>query len=253
MEDNNKDHDSRRELLLLKQDQSGHQDSVFREAKAKYAKQRTKLDDFLYYAKWILIIGGIAALLLVFLIIQTVSRDDEDIRIALVSYDRHIEEYGETLKSLLGNYTPDYDNNGEISVVLRTIDLTERDMLSQYSMSESEKLTTEMRRGVVQAVISDEAFYEFANSGINENNENGGNVFVDMSTQFPEFALYKGCGIRLKYTLTPGGELAGQLPEDLILYIRAELPDFNNSQKAAQYRNEALTVVKNIAEKMDAV
>ena len=243
MEDNNKDYDSRRELLMVKQNPETYRDNVFREAKEKYAKQRTKLDDFFYYAKWILIIGGIAVVLLVFLIIQTTSREAEDIRIALVSYDHPFGGYNETLGSLLENYTPDFDRNGKITVELRDIDLTERETLSQYSISESEKLTTEMRRGVIQAVISDEEFYEFANMGMDDNN----NVFLDMTSEFPEFALYRNCGIRLRYALPPDNDTAMQLPENLILYIRAELPDYNNSGKAAQYRSEALTMVRAIA------
>lgn len=243
MEDNNKD---RRELLMVKQNPEAYRNNVFRDAKEKYAKQRTKLNDFFYYAKWLLLIGGIAVVLLVFLIIQTVSRGGEDIRIALVSYDHPFGEYSETLKSLLENYTPDFDKDGEISVVLREIDLTTRDTTDQYSLSESEKLTTEMRRGVIQAVISDEEFYEFANNGMENNN----NVFLDMTSEFPQFALYQNCGIRLRYALPHDNETAMQLPDDLILYIRAELPDYNNSGKAAQYRNEALTMVRDIAAKM---
>lgn len=242
MEDNNKD---RRELLMVKQNPDLYRDNVFRDAKEKYAKPRTKFDDFLYYAKWLLLIGGIAVLLLVFLIIQTVSRDAEDIRIALVSYDHPFGEYSETLEALLEKYTPDFDKDGEISVMLREIDLTTRDVTDQYSLSESEKLTSEMRRGVIQAVISDEEFYGFANSGTEDNS-----IFLDMSSDFPEFALYKNCGIRLRYAFPYDNETAMALPDDLILYIRAELPDYNNSAKAAQYRSEALTMVKIIAEKM---
>lgn len=238
MEDNNKD---RRELLIVKQNPEAYRDNVFRDAKEKYAKQRTKLDDFLYYAKWLIIIGGIAAVLLVFLILQTTSREAEDIRIALVSYDHPFGEYNETLSSLLEKYTPDFDGNGKITVELREIDLTTRDTTDQYSLSESEKLTTEMRRGVIQAVISDEGFYEFANTGTDKDN----NVFLDMTSEFPEFALYKGCGIRLSSVLSQNDEL----PDNLILYIRAELPDYNNSKKAAQYRSEAMTLVRAIAEK----
>lgn len=244
MEDNNKN--DRRELLMVKQNPEAYHDSVFRDAKEKYAKQRTKLDDFFYYAKWFILIGGIAAVLLVFLIIQTTSREAEDIRIALVSYDHSFGEYSESLRALLEKFTPDFDKNGEIHVELRGIDLTERETLSQYSMSESEKLTTEMRRGVIQAVISDEEFYDYANTGMDNDN----NVFLDMTSEFPEFALYKNCGIRLRYALpTNNDETAEQLPDNLILYIRAELPDYNNSEKAAQYRSEALTMVRAIAAK----
>lgn len=238
MEDNNKE---RRELLMIKQNPETYkEENVFRAAKEKYMKPITSLDNFFYYAKWLLLIGAIVAALIVFLVIQTTSRESEDLRIALVSYDHPLAEYSDTLKAALEELCPDYNRDGGIYVTLREIDLTDRDNLSQYSMSESEKLASEMRRGTVQMVISDEEFYDYANTG----SDPGQNVFVDMSEEFPEESLYKGCGIRVSAVLPEN--ITQELPDNLIIYLRAALPKSNNSEKAAQYRDEALKVIRSL-------
>lgn len=233
MEDNNKD---RRELAMLKQNSEGYEDSdnAFRAAKEKYMRPLTRLDNFFYYFKWILLIGAVAAVLVIFMVIQATSRETEDMRVVLVSYDHGFADYEDPLKNALEKVCADYNKDGEVYVLVRTVDLTTREFTDQYAVTESEKLSTEMRAGVAQMVISDEEFYDFANIGGNDYN-----VFVELSGIFPEEALYKGYGVRVSSVL-PGASL----PDNLIIYVRAALPKFNNSQKAEGYRAEALEVLQ---------
>ena len=233
MEDNNKD---RRELARLKQDPDGYEDngSVFRTAKEQYMRPLTRLDNFFYYSKWILLIGAVAAVMVIFMVIQSNTREAEDMRVVLVSYDHSLVDYEEPLKNALEKACPDYSKDGEAYVLVRTVDLTTREFTDQYAVTESEKLSSEMRAGVAQMVISDEEFYDFANIGSGENN-----VFVKLSGMFPEEALYKEYGVRAD-KLMPGA----LFPENLIIYVRAALPEFNNSKKAEGYRSEALEVLR---------
>ncbi len=231
MEDNNKE---RRELAMLKQNSEGYEDNVFRAAKETYMRPLSRVENFFYYFKWILLIGGLAAALVIFMVIQMTSREPEDIRVVLVSYDHLFAEYEKPLEDILGQYCADVDGDGETNAEVITVDMMTRDIGSQYDIAENEKLTTELRRGVVQMVISDEEFYEFANTG-----SDAQNVFVDLSDEFPAEMLYMSCGVRACMVLTDAG-----LPENMIIYVRAELPDFNNSKSAADNRALALDVLR---------
>ena len=232
MEDNNKD---RRELLLLKQNPEGYEDNVFRTAKEKYMRPLSRVENFFYYFKWILLIGGLAAVLAVFLVIQITSRDSEDMRVVLVSYDHAFSEYADSLKAALEGKCPDVNGDGKVYVEVCAVNLTTRSIGSQYEIAESEKLTIEVRRETSQIFISDEEFYDYGNEGAAD----GENVFVDLSGEFPQESLYKNCGVRVSKLLPNSG-----FSDDLIMYVRSALPNFNNSQTAAECRERALEVIR---------
>ena len=224
MEDNNKD---RRELLLIKQNPEEYEDNVFRAAKEKYMIPMSKVENFFYYFKWILIIGIAAAALIFFMVRQGISRDDEDIRVMLVSYDHALGRYEETLKTAFERYCPDKNGDGEVNALLFSIDLTTREKGLEYDIAESEKLSGELRRASSQMIISDEEFYGYAVSGAG-----GMDSLADFSGKFPEETLaFNGRGIRAAKLLPNAG-----LPDNLIIYVRAALPDFNNSDEAAEHR-----------------
>lgn len=231
MQDSNKD---RRELLMIKQDPDKFEDNCFRAAKEKYAKPFSKVDNFFYYFKWILLIGGIAAVLVIFMVMQTTSGEAEDIHVVLVSYDHPFGEYEEPLKGVLEKYCPDADGNGEVYVGVRTVDLTTRAKGNEYDIAESEKFADELRKGSAQMMISDEEFYDYAVSG-----DDGQSVFVDLSDIFPEEVLFRGCGLRVGKLLKDAA-----LPDNLIIYVRAALPEFNNSKQAEEFRTRALEVLR---------
>lgn len=236
MEDNNKD---RRELLLIKQNPEGYEDNAFREAKEKYMRPLTKADNFFYYFKWILLIGGLAAVLIVFMVFQTVNRESEDIRVMLISYDHVIAQYEEPLKNALEKVCPDNNGDGEIYAQLYPIDLTTRADGLQYDLAESEKLTGELRRPSSQMIVSDEEFYDYAISGAD-----GAELLVDFSGKFPEEMLaFDGRGIKASKLLPDAG-----LPDNIIIYVRSELSGFDDPKDGAQYRDlaeEVLLKLKN--------
>lgn len=236
MEDNNKD---RRELLLIKQNPEGYEDNAFREAKEKYMRPLTKVDNFLYYFKWILLIGGAAALLVVFMVFQTVNLEAEDIRVMLISYDRAITQYEEPLKNILERVCPDTNGDGEIFAQLYPIDLTTREEGLQYDLAESEKLTGGLRRPSSQMIISDVGFYDYAITGTH-----GRDLLVDFSGKFPEEMLaFGGRGIKASRLLPEAG-----LPDDIIIYVRSELSGFDAPKDGEKYRalaEEVLLKLKN--------
>lgn len=234
MEDNNKE---RRELLLLKQNSEGYEDNVFRDAKEKYMRPLSRVENFFYYFKWILLIGGLAAVLVIFLVIQISSRDSEDMRVVLVSYDHSFTEYADSLKSAFEGKCPDVNGDGKVYVEIRSVNLTTRSLGSQYEIAESEKFTFESRRETSQIFISDEEFYGYGNKGSAE----GENVFVDLSGEFPQELLYKNYGVRVSGLLPSLG-----FPDNLIIYVRSALSDFNNSQTAAECRERALEVIRSL-------
>lgn len=220
---------------MMKQDPEKFEDNCFRAAKEKYMKPFSRVENFFYYFKWILLIGGISAALVVFLVIQTVSREKEDMHVVLISYDHMFAEYKNPLKEVLEKYCSDVDGNGEVYVGVQTIDLTTREMGTQYDIVEGEKFNGELRTDLTQMMISDEEFYDFANSG----SDDGENVFVDLSGEFPEEMLYKGCGIRVGKVLKDAS-----LPDNLIIYVCSALPGFNNSKQAEECRTQALEVIR---------
>lgn len=222
---------------MLKQSSEGYEDSgnAFRAAKEKYMRPLTRLDNFLYYFKWILLIGAVAAVLVIFIVIQAVDNESEDLRVVLMSYDHPFGEYEDQLRDVLTKNCADYNKDGEVNVMVRSIDLTTRDFTDEYVVTESEKFAVELRKEASQIIISDEEFYDYGNEGRAE----GENAFVDLSGELPEEALYKGHGVRVSRLLPDAA-----LPDNLIIYVRAALPDFNNSQKAEGYRAEALEVLR---------
>ncbi len=232
MEDSNKE---RRELLMMKQNPEGYEDNCFRAAKEKYMKPFSRVENFFYYFKWILIIGGVAAVLVIFMVIQAASREKEDLHVVLISYDHLFVEYEKPLKEVLEKYCSDIDGNGAVYVGVRTVDMTTRDMGSQYNIAESEKFFGELREESAQMMISDEEFYDYANAG----SDDGENVFVDLSDIFPKEVLFKGCGLRAGMVFKDAA-----FPDDLIIYVRAALPEFNNSKGAEECRTRALEVIR---------
>lgn len=231
MEDNNKD---RRELLLIKQNPEGYEDNAFRAAKEKYMRPMSKAENFFYYFKWILFIGGLAALLIAFMIYQTVSREAEDIRVMLISYDHNVSPYSDTLKSALERVCPDDNGDGEIYAQLYGIDLTTREQGLQYDLAESEKLTSELRRASSQMIISDEEFYAYATSA-----SHGADLLIDFSGDFPaEMLAFGGKGIRAAKLLPDAG-----LPDNMIIYIRSELSGYDDPKESAKYRALARDVL----------
>ncbi len=232
MQDSNKD---RRELLMMKQDPEKYEDNCFRAAKEKYAKPVTKADDFFYCFKWVLLLVGVAAVLVIFVVLQAKNVGTEDLRVVLVSCDHPFAEYEKPLKEILEKHCPDANSNGKADIGVQTVDLTTRGTGDEYDTAESEKLIGELQEATAQMLISDEEFYDYANSG----SDDEGDFFVDLSGEFPEEVLFKGCGLRVGKLLK-----APALPDNLIIYIRAELPGLNNTKQAEECRTRALEVIR---------
>ncbi len=232
MQDSNKD---RRELLMMKQDPEKYEDNCFRAAKEKYAKPVTKADDFFYCFKWVLLLAGVAAVLVIFVVLQSKNVETEDLRVLLISCDHPFGEYEEPLKGILGKRCPDVNGNGKADIAVQTVDLTTRGTGDESDIAESEKLVDELRGADAQMVISDEEFYDYANSGSGDE----GDFFVDLSGEFPEEVLFKGCGLRVGKLLKDSA-----LPDNLIIYVRAELPGLNNTKQAEECRTRALEIIR---------
>ena len=239
--------DERRKLLMVRQ---GLADDI---EPLPDREQRThrelnnfeKAENFFYYYKWIIIGGLFVAALLVFLIIQTVSREKEDLRVIVVAAQQGSELYSheESLRAVLEKYCPDFNEDGKIVVKTVFIDLTSGRETGEYYLTQTHLFSMEIHDGVGQMIITDEGFSKFVygDDGFNRND------FLDLTESYPDKSLYENSGMRLSDTELAVRAGWSDCPESVFILIRAAKDD--NSKKAEQrdeQRLRAQTVLQNI-------
>lgn len=204
-----------------------------------------KFSSFMYRNKVFVVIGAFLAAIAIFLVVQLLTREKDDIRVMLVSFKSgsDMELYAQKLESALEMYCPDFDGNGKVHVTVNYIDRTGLNKSSQYDDIQTRKFNVEFELGEAQLIITDEQIIDWASYGGEDGPATMHENFLEQTDAFPEDELYYGCGIRANKT--PLAKAAGwsNCPDNIILLIR---DDPSGKGSNAENRERVQIVLQNI-------
>ena len=237
--------DDKRELLKLKQGLVDESESeIHEEEKPVYELHgRKKIENFWYHHKWYVIVGVFFAAALAFMLVQTLSKKQGDIRVLLVTKEKantasvmyKIPEFEDAFEL----YCPDYDDNGYVHADVYSADLSEHTD-PQYSMAGVTKVTSEVMYGEAQLYVVDRAAAEAITAGdITQ--------FVDLSALYPDITFVEGRLYRIKGTpFAQNCQYYEACPEDLYIAVHDASETEANSARSIPAKKKALEVLDNI-------
>jgi hypothetical protein len=244
--------DEKRELLKMKQGLIEESDIIETEADKVVLEKPTGMkavENFFYHNKWFVIVGAFFALVLTFLIYQTVTREVADMTVVLVTSDiqksPNIYEKTRDVELALEKYCPDFDKNGKVHVDVFTIDLTKTGSDPQYITTNATKFHGEMQRGLAQMLICDKDILGESEQG---NKIEFDPFFKDLGKATKMDALYGKKLLKLKDTdFAKEAKWENSCPDTLGFCIRDIKSDQLGYSEEALVRNEqAIEVLTNI-------
>lgn len=237
----------KRELLKLRQgivEESEIIEQPKSEEKPKL-KGWKKVENFFYHYKWHVVGISFAVLLLGFMTIQTIMREQNDLYVLLVSTTNDTGLYAkcDDISEALERYCPDYDNNGYVHVGVNFINLSPQIGNSQYYDAENMKYTSEIATGDSQMYIGDtgvaDMMYEMGKGKVQ--------YFQLLSEQYPDATFSDGQGLQLNTTEFIDLARWSSCPDKVCVYVRGEYENMTaNSEEAKEQRRRANEVLDNI-------
>lgn len=182
--------DDKRELLKLKQGLIEESETIKEEPnsadKGKYEVKgvKNKVANFFYHYKIHVLLISFFAVLTVFLVYTTVTRERGDARVLLFSDDPDVTSTfyykAHDIELALEQYTPNYDDNGYVHVELFYMNMnTEQD--ANYYMADQAKLYGEIQSGTAQMFIANKKQLKGI---LGDQTESEG--FEDLSALYPD-------------------------------------------------------------------
>lgn len=244
-----RDRQERIELLKMKQGLIEESEMIPESGYAPPPEQNvwSKISSFIYRNKIFVVLGVLFAAIAVFLAVQLITQEKDDIRVLMVAFDPDSKMYLYTdkVEEALEMYCPDFDKNGKVCVTVTFIDLTSRGSSSQYSDNEALKLNLELEVGEPQLVITDEDILEWVNYDGKDNAEAMRDFFLEQTDKRPDDELVYGCGIRANSTDIPADAGWSGCPDNVVfLMLNGSRSD--SPEKSDKYRERAQIVLQNI-------
>lgn len=236
-----------RELLKMKQGLIDESELIPETGYEKPPELRglSKLQNFFYHNKWYISVGIFAAALLTFLIVQTATREKNDLYVLVISTTRQSELGWRTsdLEAALEKYCPDFDENGYVHVGINYIDISAENA-GEYAVAQSIKFTSEIFSGDSQLFIADEGLW----AALFDNETAASpDFFEDFSDRLPEDVLFNSSGIRLNSTELCRDARWDTCPDMINVFFRAEYANVvGNEKRASEQRKRAQTVLQNL-------
>ena len=239
----------KRELLKLKQGLIEESDVVEDyEISHNYEKPVGKkgIENFFYHYKWHVIAAAVIAFFVGFMVIDTITKEKEDLYILAISTTNASRIYTKQvdIEEALERYCPDFDGNGYVHVGINFINISDENAMLDYANTESMKFTAELHTGDSQMYITDtgmlEKIAEIAKSDDIQ-------FFLDLSEEYPDAVLYEGQGLQLNTTGFADQARWTDCPDIVGLYIRGDFVDMTgNKNNIAEQRSRAKIVFDNI-------
>ncbi len=205
------------------------------------------VENFFYHYKWFVIGGLFAAVVLGYMIWQLVTKERYDLYVLAVSTQNASGIYAKQvdIEKALERYCPDFDNNGYVHVAINFINLSTENGVNEFTDSEQYKFSAEIMTGDSQIYIADSGIMDLIDNIAGYEIE----YFKDFSEEFPDAALYDGCGLQLNTTGFKDKARWQSCPDMLGLYVRTEFENMTgNNKDAIEQRRRAEEVFRNIAE-----
>ncbi|MCH5205508.1 MAG: hypothetical protein J1F09_01060 [Oscillospiraceae bacterium] len=239
--------DERRKLLMVRQGLAEDIEPLPDREQRTYRELNNfeKVENFFYYYKWIIISVIVVVALIGFLVLQTISRENEDLNMMVIAtrQDSELYSHAEQLKAALEKYCPDFNEDGKIIIRAAYIDLTAGEETGEYYISQTQKFSNEIHDGTGQMIITDEGFAElvYGKDGFNRDD------FLDLTEIYPEKSLYENSGMRVSDTELASSADWNDCPESVFILIRAQKDDDSKkAEKRDEQRQRAQTVLQNI-------
>lgn len=142
-------------------------------------------------------------------------------------------------------YCPDFDENGNVHVLINYIDLSSENQNTEYHMAQQQKYTASMMSGDGQLILTDTNLWDYIYDTDRFNKE----VFVNFSGIYPEELLYNECGVRVRQTELRHEARWDTCPENVVLFVREEIDTgMGGLEKKATQRERAKIVLQNIVD-----
>ncbi len=239
--------DDRRELLKIKQSRQEmlNEENTTAEEPKKTAYEKphgaAAVKNFLYYHKVTIIIAAAVIALVTFLVLQTVLRPREDIRVLLIATEvtSELSDRADAIGNALARYCPDFDQKGGVVVKTFFIDLAAAENQGQYYLAQQDRLTFEIQNPKSQIIITDEGFAAYAS-------DDGGfqsRYFTDLGGLYPEKQSYLDSAIRFNDTVLAKEAGWNSCPGKTVIFVRAAASDDKDEIEA---NRRALEVIENV-------
>lgn len=234
----------RRELLKLKQGLIEESEDISEEVREKPAELHgtARVKNEIYHLGWAIPVMIGAIVLAVFIIVQMASRPKVDLWVLIVAASENSElfkfsESSSIIKPAFEKYCADYDGNGKIYVETVFIDLSDSSGNAQYNNTQHGIFNSQIKYGSAMLLLADPELLDLINGWY----ENSISAFVDFSDELSEDRLYNKRGAMIY-----GTEFAREIGcESSVLFVPDELGNATK-KNAAQYRDRAVEVMKNI-------
>ncbi len=241
--------DERRELLKMKQGLIEESELIPQDGYIKPEKPRgwKRVENFFYQYKWILGVVIFGVVVAAILIVQLVTKEREDLYVLCIATDSRDGFYlkQDDIERTLEKYCPDFDNNGYVHVGVHYLDLDEKNKNTQLYDADIIKFQAELMTGDSQMYLSDTGIISLMAQAVGEEIQ----FFKDLSDEYPDAALYEGCGLPLTdtgFTVLARWE---SCPDTVGIYVRNEYENMTgNGKDSAEQRERALVVFRNILE-----
>ncbi len=246
--------DEKRELLKMKQGIIEESDLIQQDVHEEIEKPKgiKAFENFMYRNKWYAIVGVFMAFVLVFLIVQTVTREAADMTVLLVTSDSakapNVYQKVKDIELALEEYCPDFDGNGNVHVDVFHIDLTKSGGDPQYINANSTKLFGELQRGVGQLFICDKAILGEEEETETEAEDYFDTVFMDLGKATGTDRFLGTTSIKVKDTpFAKEAKWENSCPDVLGFSIRkTEEGLMGHSDDSIKRNEQAQQVLKNI-------
>lgn len=255
------------ELLKLRQGLIEESDEIPEDAPPKYEKPKgwKAVENFFYHYKWMLFGTIFAVALASFLIVQTVTKQKNDLYVLVIANSASDGFYVKTadIEVALERYCPDFDGNGYVHVGVNYIDLANGNGMSEYSDAQRDKFSAELFTGDSQLFLTDRQIINLINSytdssdnvSIETAEESAtaevplhSEFFRDLTGEYSDAVLYQGVGVQANSTgFTDQVKWKG-CPDTIGFYLRNEFQTdmTGNSSRAQEQRRRAEIVLDNI-------
>ena len=255
------------ELLKLRQGIIEESEEIPEDEPPKYEKPKgwKAVENFFYHYKWRLIGSIFAVALISFMVVQTVTRQKNDLYVLVIANSSSDGFYAKTadIEVVLERYCPDFDGNGYVHVGVNYIDLSSKGGMSQYSDAQLDKFSAELFTGDSQLFLSDRQIINLINSYTDTSDNVAEEIteesataevpmhsefFRDLSEEFPDAVLYQNVGVQLNSTGFTDQAKWKSCPDTIGLYLRNEFQTdmTGNSDRAKEQRRRAEIVLDNI-------
>lgn len=204
-----------------------------------------KVKNYIYHMKWIMLFFAAIIAIVIFLVVQVVTRENEDLMVLVIS-TRNDSELGwrlDDIRKAFEKYTPDFDGNGKVVVTTALIDLSYETGVNEYTNAQVAKFSSEMMAGNSQLFLADEGLW----TQLYEKDQYEYDLFIDYSEELPADVLYKNVGIRVNSTDFAKEARWHTCPDFIDFYMRCEYENMpGNDKTAKEQRERAEIVMRNI-------